>query len=177
MNPDLFKTWNFFTFSYFNGQLCPTGSGFRIRIRIHKPNWIRIQYTSRSGSTALVALLRTTVKLDKRKFHKYFTMFHRQGSRLKKPIGRIRNQKNHPAGSGSEMTLQVKSESEINSYGSAILQRSIWFFQGCETETINFRSGSYLKGHFGSGSWPQVFTDPDPAHGSFLIRILVCKTS
>jgi len=38
--------------------------------------------------------------------------------------------------------------------------------QGCGSETINFRSGSgygsYLEGYFGSGSCPQVFSDPDP---------------
>ncbi len=30
-------------FSTFVGNFCPPGSGFRIRIRIHWPDWIRIQ--------------------------------------------------------------------------------------------------------------------------------------
>ncbi len=45
-----FKTWNFLIFSTFVGHFCPpgSGSGFRIRIRIHWPDWIRIQYGSGS---------------------------------------------------------------------------------------------------------------------------------
>jgi hypothetical protein len=49
-----FKTWTFTNFfSTFVGNFCPpgSGSGFRIRIRIHRPDWIRIQ--SGSGSTTL----------------------------------------------------------------------------------------------------------------------------
>ncbi len=47
-----FKTW---IFSTFVGHFCPpgSGSGFRIRIRIHLPDWIRIQ--SGSGSETLLA--------------------------------------------------------------------------------------------------------------------------
>ncbi len=50
-----FKTW---IFSPFVGHFCPpgSGSGFRIRIGIHWPDWIRIQTGSgsRSGSETLV---------------------------------------------------------------------------------------------------------------------------
>ncbi len=47
-----FKTW---IFSTFVGQFCPPGSwsGFRIRIRIHWPDWIRIQSGSGSETLAL----------------------------------------------------------------------------------------------------------------------------
>ena len=38
----------FSLFSFFVGLFCPPGSGFRIGIRIHKPNWIRIQNTGSS---------------------------------------------------------------------------------------------------------------------------------
>ncbi len=42
---------NFYKFlSTFVGHFCPPGSGSGFRIRIHKPDWIRIQ----SGSTTLV---------------------------------------------------------------------------------------------------------------------------
>jgi hypothetical protein len=48
-------------FSTFVGHFCPpgSGSGFRIRIliRIHWPDWIRIQFRSRSGSTSATATL------------------------------------------------------------------------------------------------------------------------
>ncbi len=37
-----FKTWNV-TFFWFVGHFCPPGSGFRIRIRIHGSDWIRIR--------------------------------------------------------------------------------------------------------------------------------------
>ncbi len=38
-----FKTWNFLNFFYFCGSFLPSsGSGFRIRIRIHWPDWIPI---------------------------------------------------------------------------------------------------------------------------------------
>jgi len=39
----------------------------------------------------------------------------------KRPVGKIRIQKDPRAGSGSEMTLQIGSGSEINSFGSATL--------------------------------------------------------
>ncbi len=47
-----FKTWNFLTFYIFVGYFCPprSGYGFRIPIRIHWPDWIRIQ----SGSETLI---------------------------------------------------------------------------------------------------------------------------
>ncbi len=49
-----FKTWNFLIFSTFEGHFCPSGSGsrsrFRIRNRIQRPDWIRIQ----SGSETLL---------------------------------------------------------------------------------------------------------------------------
>ncbi len=50
-----FKTWNFLLFSTFLGHFCPpgSGSGFRIRIRIHWPDWIRIQFGS--GSATLLS--------------------------------------------------------------------------------------------------------------------------
>ncbi len=54
-----FKTWTFTKLlSTFVGHFCPpgSGSGFRIRIRIHRPDWIRIQ--SGSGSTTLVGCYR-----------------------------------------------------------------------------------------------------------------------
>ncbi len=40
-----FKTWNFLIFSTFVGHFCPpgSGSGFRIRIRNHWSDWIRIR--------------------------------------------------------------------------------------------------------------------------------------
>ncbi len=44
-----FKTWNFFIFSTFVGHFCPPGSRSGFRIRIHWPDWIRIQ----SGSETL----------------------------------------------------------------------------------------------------------------------------
>ncbi len=44
-----FKTWNFLIFFYFCGSCLPPW--FRIRIRIHWPDWIRIQ--SGSGSETL----------------------------------------------------------------------------------------------------------------------------
>ncbi len=51
------KTW---IFSTFVGHFCPpgSGSGFRIRIRIHWPDWIRIQSGSgsRSGSETLLTI-------------------------------------------------------------------------------------------------------------------------
>ncbi len=37
------KTWNFLIFSIFVGHFCSPGSGFRIRIRIHWQDWIRIR--------------------------------------------------------------------------------------------------------------------------------------
>ncbi len=46
-----FKTWNFLMYSFFRGSFfCPpgSGSGFRIRLRIHWPDRVRIQ--SGSGS-------------------------------------------------------------------------------------------------------------------------------
>ncbi len=52
-----FKTWNFLPFFYFVGLFCPPRSGFRIRIRIHWPDWIRIRghfchcYTSLVGKS------------------------------------------------------------------------------------------------------------------------------
>ncbi len=50
------KTWTFKKFFFFSfaGHFCPpgTGSGFRIRIRIHWPDWIRIQ----SGSGSLLQI-------------------------------------------------------------------------------------------------------------------------
>ncbi len=51
-----FKTWNFLIFSTFMGHFCPpgSGSGFRILIRIHWPDWIWIQ--SGSGSATLQCL-------------------------------------------------------------------------------------------------------------------------
>jgi hypothetical protein len=52
-----FKTLTFYTFfSTFEGHFCPpgSGSGFRCRIRIHWPDWIRIQ--SGSGSENLVTI-------------------------------------------------------------------------------------------------------------------------
>ncbi len=52
-----FKTW---IFSTFVGHFCPPGSGFgsgfRIRIRIHWPDWIRIQSGSGYGSGTLLLL-------------------------------------------------------------------------------------------------------------------------
>jgi len=41
--------------------------------------------------------------------------------------------------------------------------------QGLGSETIYFGSGSYLEGHFGSGSGscPRVFSDPDLTTGFF----------
>ena len=45
-----FKTWTFtIFFSTFVGHFCPPGSGSGFRIRIHWPDWIRIQ----SGSATL----------------------------------------------------------------------------------------------------------------------------
>ncbi len=38
-----FKTWNSWFFSSFVGHFSPPGSGFRIGIRIHWPDWIRIR--------------------------------------------------------------------------------------------------------------------------------------
>jgi len=62
--------------------------------------------------------------------------------------------------------LSRQTSSPVAFYVSLVLN------QGCGSETINFRSGSYLEGNFRSGSCPRVFSvpDPDPAHGSFRIR-------
>ncbi len=52
------QNMNFYKFfSTFVGHFCPPGSGsrFRIRIRIHRPDWIRIQ--SGSGSATLIKWL------------------------------------------------------------------------------------------------------------------------
>ncbi len=38
-----FKTWTFKKISTFVGHFCPPGSGSGFRIRIHSPDWIRIQ--------------------------------------------------------------------------------------------------------------------------------------
>ncbi len=50
-----FKTWNFLIFSAFVCHFWPpgSGSGFRIRIRIHWPDWILIQFGSGSASLVL----------------------------------------------------------------------------------------------------------------------------
>jgi hypothetical protein len=47
-----FKTWIFLFFYTFVGHCCPPGSGFgfRIRIRIYRPDWIRIQLGSGSAT-------------------------------------------------------------------------------------------------------------------------------
>ncbi len=47
-----FKTWNILIFSTFVGHICPPGSRSVFGIRIHWPDWIRIQYGS--GSAILV---------------------------------------------------------------------------------------------------------------------------
>ncbi len=53
------KTWNFFNFfSSFVGHFCPPGSGSGFLIRIHWPDWIRIQLGSGSAT-----LNRTNEKL------------------------------------------------------------------------------------------------------------------
>ncbi len=44
-----FKTWTLTNFSTFVGHFCPPGSGSGFRIRIHWPDWIRIQSGSRSN--------------------------------------------------------------------------------------------------------------------------------
>ncbi len=45
-----FKTWHFLTFLGGNFRPPESRSGFLIRIRIHWPDWIRIQFGSGSGS-------------------------------------------------------------------------------------------------------------------------------
>ncbi len=51
-----FKTWDFLFFSSFVGHFSPprSGSGFRLWIRIHWPDWIRIRLGS--GSATLVQI-------------------------------------------------------------------------------------------------------------------------
>ncbi len=64
------KTWNFLSFSTFVGHYCPPGSGFRIRIRIHWPDWIRIQ----SGSWSETLMYTRWIRLYLHLFFCCFTL-------------------------------------------------------------------------------------------------------
>ncbi len=71
-NIQQFKTWNFKIFSIYVGHFCPPGSGseFRIQIwiRIHWPDWIRIQSGSGSETLAVPPQPRLIGVVNRRRF-------------------------------------------------------------------------------------------------------------
>ncbi len=123
-----FKTW---IFSTFVGHFCPpgSGSGSRIRIRIHWPDWIRIQ----SGSGSETLLLRIILLFLLNRFPQCFWHFVRVNLKDFRSVF-VRVKINYPGFQDDEQ----KTDTDANSG---------WKTSHCQVCQKSKKPGATIAGH------------------------------